>query len=91
MNTNFSSKEARLFHARLAAIQDVSQVWTSDPNPNDVFPNVIVRRAVPTLNPEGRIRGLQGQEVGMYPSTWSRNDVTIDLTPEQFAEQLHEL
>ncbi len=91
MNTNFSSKEARLFHARLAAIQDVSQVWASDPNPNDVFPNVIVRRAVPTSNQEGRIRGLQGQEGYVGTRSWSHNDVTIDLTPEQFAEQLHEL
>lgn len=91
MNTNFSSKEARLFHARLAAIQDVSQVWASDPNPNDVFPNVIVRRAVPTSNQEGRIRGLQGQEGYVDTRSWSRNDVTIDLTTEQFAEQLHEL
>ena len=91
MNTNFSSKEARLFHARLAAIQDVSQVWASDPNPNDVFPNVIVRRAVPTSNQEGRIRGLQGQGGYVDTRSWSHNDVTIDLTPEQFAEQLHEL
>ena len=91
MNTNFSSKEARLFHARLAAIQDVSQVWTPDPNPNLVYQNIHVRSVVPTLNPEGRLRELREQEIGMYPPTWSRNDVTIDLTPEQFAEQLHEL